>query len=73
MVGLITVEKFDLENPVSECSTFCEVKTWVSPNNRVKISDQKNRENHSWHGEQSKETTRPQKHQLNMDLGTRKE
>ena len=33
-------------------------KTWVSPNNRLKISDQKNQKLHSWHGEQSKQTKR---------------
>ena len=34
-------------------------KTWVSSNNRLKISDQKNQKIPSWHGEQKKETQDP--------------
>ena len=34
-------------------------KTWVSSNNRLKISDKKNQKIPSWHGEQKKETQDP--------------
>ena len=47
-------------------------KTWVSSNNRLKISDQKNQKFHSRHGEQNKGTTRPQRRKLNMDHVTGK-
>ena len=41
-------------------------KTWVSSNNRLKISDQKYQNFQSWHGEQNKGNTRPQSQKLNM-------
>ena len=47
-------------------------KTWVAPNNRLTISDQKLKNFISGIREQNKRTTRPQKQQLEMDLVTRK-
>ena len=47
-------------------------KTWVSSNNRLKISDKKNQKFPSWHGEQNKRNTRPQRQKLNMDHVSRK-
>ena len=48
-------------------------KTWVSSNNRLKISDKKkNQKFPSWHGEQNKRNTRPQRQKLNMDHASRK-
>ena len=47
-------------------------KIWVSSNNRLKISDKKNQKFPSWHGEQNKRNTRPQRQKLNMDHVSRK-
>ena len=47
-------------------------KTWVSPNNRLIISDQKLKTFTFGIREQNKGTTKPQKKQLKMDLETRK-
>ena len=47
-------------------------KTWVSSNNRWKISDKNNQKFSSWHGEQNKRNTRPQRQTLNMDHASRK-
>ena len=41
-------------------------KTWVSSNNRLKITDQKYQNFQSGHGEQNKGNTRPQSQKLNM-------
>ena len=46
--------------------------TWVSPNNRLKISDQKLKTFSFGIREQNKWTTKPQKRQLKMDFVTRK-
>ena len=43
-------------------------KTWVSPNNRLNISDQKLKTFTFGIREQNKGTTEPQKQQLKMDL-----
>ena len=56
-------------------TTKCEVplrKTWVAPNNRLMISDQKLKNLTLSIREQNKRTTRPQKQQLEMDLVTKK-
>ena len=47
-------------------------KTWVSPNNRLIISDQNFKTFMFGIREQNKETTKPQSQQLKMDLVTRK-
>ena len=47
-------------------------KTWVSPNNRLIISDQKLKTFMFDIREQNKGTTKPQRRQLKMDLVTRK-
>ena len=47
-------------------------KTWVSPNNRLKISDQKLKTFTFGIREQNKRTTKPHRQQLEMDLVTRK-
>ena len=47
-------------------------KTWVSPNNRLNISDQKLKTFMFGIREQNKGTTKPQRQQLKMDLVTRK-
>ena len=47
-------------------------KTWVSPNNRLNILDQKLNTFTFGIREQNKGTTKPQKQQLKMDLITRK-
>ena len=47
-------------------------KTWVSPNNRLIISDQKLKTFTFVIREQNKGTTKPQRQQLKMDLVTRK-
>ena len=47
-------------------------KTWVSPNNRLIISDQKLITFTFGFRKQNKGTTKPQKQQLKMDLVTRK-
>jgi len=47
-------------------------KTWVAPNNRLTISDQKFKILTSGIREQNKGTTRPQRQQMEMDLVTRK-
>ena len=46
-------------------------RTWVSPNNRLTISDQKLKTFTSGIRQQKKETTKAQKQQLKMDLVTR--
>ena len=47
-------------------------KTWVSSNNRLKISAKKNQKIQSSHGEKNKRNTRPQRQKLNMDHVSRK-
>ena len=47
-------------------------KTWVSPINRLKISDKKNQKFLSWHGERNKGNTRPQRQKLNMEHVSRR-
>ena len=47
-------------------------KTWVSPNNRLNISDQKLKTFTFGIREQNKGTTKPERQQLKMDLVTRK-
>ena len=47
-------------------------KTWVAPNNRLTISDQKFKILTLGIREQNKGTTRPQRQQMEMDLVTRK-
>ena len=47
-------------------------KTWVAPNNRLTISDQKFKISTSGIREQNKGTTRPQRQQMEMDVVTRK-
>ena len=47
-------------------------KTWVSPNNRLNISDEKLKTFMFGIREQNKRTTKPQRRQLKMDLKTRK-
>ena len=47
-------------------------KTWVSSNNGLMISDQKTQNFQSWHGEQNKGNTRPQRQKLNMEHVSRK-
>ena len=47
-------------------------KTWVSPNNRLILSDQKLKTFTFGIREQNKGTAKPQKQQLKMDLITRK-
>ena len=47
-------------------------KTWVSPNNRLIISDQKLKTFTFGIREKNKGTTKPQRQQLRMDLVTRK-
>ena len=47
-------------------------KTWVSPNNRFILSDQKLKNFTSGFREQNKGITKPQRQQLKMDLVTRK-
>ena len=46
-------------------------KTWVAPNNRLTISEQKLKNLTLGIREQHKRTTRPQKQQLEMDLVTK--
>ena len=46
-------------------------KTWVAPNNRLTISDQKLKNLTLGIREQNKRTTRPQRQQLEMDLVTK--
>ena len=47
-------------------------KTWVAPNTRLTISDQKFKILTLGTREQNKGTTRPQRQQMEMDLVTRK-
>ena len=47
-------------------------KTWVAPNNRLTISDQKFKILTLGIREQNKGATRPQRQQMEMDLVTRK-
>ena len=47
-------------------------KTWVSSNNRLKISDKNNQKFPSWHGEQNKRNARSQRQKLNMDHASSK-
>ena len=47
-------------------------KTWVSPNNRLIVSDQKLTTFSFGIREQNKGTTKPQRQQLKMDIVTRK-
>ena len=47
-------------------------KTWVSPNNRLNYSDQKLKTFTFGIREQNKGTTKPQRHQLKMNLVTGK-
>ena len=47
-------------------------KTWIAPNNRLTISDQKFKILTLGIREQNKGTTKPQRQQLKMDLVTRK-
>ena len=47
-------------------------KTWVAPNNRLWIADQKFKILTLGIREQNKGTTRPQRQQMDMDLVTRK-
>ena len=47
-------------------------KTWVSPNNRLILSDQKLKTFTFGIREQNKRTTKPQSQQVEMDLVTRK-
>ena len=47
-------------------------KTWVAPNNRLTISDQKFKILTLGIWERNKETIRPQRQQVEMDLVTRK-
>ena len=47
-------------------------KTWVAPNSRLAISDQKLKNLTLGIREQNKRTTRPQRQQLEIDLITRK-
>ena len=47
-------------------------KTWVAPNNRLTISDQKFKILNLGIREQNEGTTRPQRQQMEMKLVTRK-
>ena len=58
-----------LQRKVQKMKVF--PKTWVSPNNRLIISDQKLKTSTFGIREQNKETRKPQRQQLKMDLVTR--